>query len=262
MKTLLLSLLLAVTQAIAWGGEADEKLIRATYKLANETSTATCLVVSRQGKAEGAGPNRYLVTAHHVFDQMRGNTCVLVSRTARDDGTFHRKEITLEIRRKGRGNFWIKHPDHDLAILPLPADVVVEALPVACLATESVMKDVHSGDDLRLAVFPEQSEANGAGFAILRNGTIASYPLTPAKPHPIFLIDTTAWSGDSGGPIIHATQRAENGLPLVVGIVHGMRSLTDTVKDSRFTERKRHYPLGISEAMHASFLWEILPEAM
>jgi hypothetical protein len=82
--------------------------------------------------------------------------------------------------------------------------------------------------------------------------------LTPIKPHPFFLVDTTAWSGDSGGPVMHASLRSPGGSPLVIGIVAGMRNITDTVKESRFVERKTHYPLGISEVLHVAFARELI----
>lgn len=237
--------------------QAAEKLVLATYKLANEASTASGMVVRRQ--TEDGKAQCFLLTAHHVFEQMKGDSCLLVSRTCREGGTFQRQDIQVPIRENGNPS-WKKHADHDLAVILLPDSINVEALPFDSLATEELLAEVRVGDAVRLAVFPERVEANGAGFPILRGGSIASYPLVPVKSHPTFLIDTTSWTGDSGGPVIHESLRSPSGGPLVVGIVRAMRNITDTVKESRFVERRTHFPLGISEALHATLARELILE--
>lgn len=259
MKRFLAPALLFLSQASVAGSEADEQLILATYKLFNEKSTATCLVVARPGKEEKKAA-RFIVTAHHVFDQMRGNTCQLVARTPEKNGAFTRKEFRIDIRQNAK-NLWQKHPRHDLAVLRLSDSVEINALPIESLVSDEALEKIHTGDAVRLAVFPEQSEANGAGFPILRTGAIASFPLIPVKLHPTFLVDTTTWGGDSGGPVIHASQRSPGGHPLVIGFVHGMRNITDTVKESRRVERKTNYPLGISEVTQAIFVREMIAKS-
>jgi hypothetical protein len=96
---------------------------------------------------------------------------------------------------------------------------------------------------------------------ILRGGVLASHPLLPVKPHPAYLVDTSAWAGDSGGPVSHESLRSPGGGPLVIGIVRGMRNITDTVKESRFVERKTHYPLGVSEVLHAVLARELIEQS-
>lgn len=231
--------------------DAAEKLVLATYKLASEGSTATCMVVRNKGE-DGAAKS-FVVTAHHVLVKTKGDTCILVSRTRRNEGTYQRREIRIPVRKAGQP-LWTKHATHDLAALPLPHDIEVVSLPLDSLATEQQLVEVRVGDGVRLAVFPERDEANKAGFPILRTGAIASYPVVPVQQHPMFLVDTNAWTGDSGGPVMHATLRSPSGGPLVIGVVRGMRSITDTVKESRFVERKTRYPLGISEVLHATLV--------
>jgi hypothetical protein len=244
-------------QSVSRGDQAAEKLILATYKLANDASTGTGTVF-RSEAAEGASKSR-LLTAHHVLDRMQGDSCTLVSRRRHENGVFQRHEIRLLIRREGKP-LWKKHPAHDLAVLPLPDAMKVEALPLDSLASETLLADVHAGDAVQLAVFPERVEANNAGFPILRAGIIASYPVVPVKPHPVLLVDVTTWPGDSGGPVIHASLRSPSGGPLVVGVVRGMRNITETIKESRFVERRIHHPLGISEVLHATMARAMLSE--
>jgi hypothetical protein len=238
--------------------DGAEKLILATYKLANEASTATGVVVCSESDSDS---RCFVVTANHVLAQMKGDSCTLVSRKRRDDGTFERREIRIPIRAEGNP-LWRKHADHDLAALPLPKSIDVNAIPLDCLATEPTLASVNVGDAVWLAVFPERSEANNAGFPILRSGTLASYPITPVKPHPILLVDTTSWTGDSGGPVAHKSLRTLNGDPVVVGIVRGMRNITETLRESRFVERKLNYPLGITEVLQASFARDLLEQIL
>ncbi len=248
--------LLACFTTSAFAAHPAEQLLLATYKLDNESSTATGTVICLDSDSE----NRQCVvlTADHVLSKMRGDSCTLVSRRPVAAG-YQREEIRIPIRREGR-ILWKKHPHFDLAVLPLPESVIVNSLPFSSLATEGQLTGVHPGDSVRLAVFPERSEANGAGFPLLRHGSLASYPLIPVHPHPSFLIDTTSWSGDSGGPVMHHSLRSDEGGPLLIGIVTGMRSITDTIKESRFVERRTHYPLGITEALHATFAREIIDQ--
>jgi len=241
------------------GDEAAEQLVLATYKVAGEGSTATCIAVRHE--TEGKEGHNFVVTAGHVLEQMKGDTCTLVARKRLDDGRYHRQEVRLPIREGGRP-LWTRHGRHDLAVLPLPAAIEVETLPFDCLPTEEQLAAVRVGDALRLAVFPERAEANAAGIPILRSGSIASHPIVPVDPHPVFFVDTTSWSGDSGGPVIHATLRSPSGGPMVIGIIRGMRRITETLKESRFVERRIHYPLGISEVLHATFLRTIIEKAV
>ncbi len=241
----------------ARGDDAAEQIVLATYKLANDGSTAGGFVVCIDSSDGGEG-KCVVVTAHHVLDRMRGNSCSLVSRRRREDKMYQRHEISIPIRKSGNP-LWKKHPQHDLAVLPLPNSVKVESIPLDSLATEDLLAEVRVGDSIRSAVFPERVEANNAGLPIMRSGCIASFPLVPVKLHPAFMIDTTSWTGDSGGPIIHQSKRSPSGGPLVIGIVRGMRSVTDTARESRFVERRTHYPLGLSEVMHAALVWDLIP---
>ena len=237
--------------------DAAEKLLLATCKLANDASTGTSTVVLLT-QSDGTS-RRFAITANHVLEQMAGDTCVLVSRAPLEGGAFQRLEVRVAIRANGQRT-WLKHPGHDLAALPLPDSPNIEALPFDCLPTPEQLADFHAGDAVGLAVFPERAEANSIGFAMLRGGSIASYPLVPATAHPMFLVDTVSWPGDSGGPVMHDSLRAPNGGPLLIGVVRGMRNVTDTVKESRFVERRTHYPLGIAEVLHAALVREMIPD--
>ena len=230
--------------------EAARDLILSSYKLANPKSTATGFVVKKN-------KHFYLITAHHVLQKMEGTHFTLVSRQEKAKGVYHREEIRIQLRKEGK-DLWVKHTKHDIAVLELPANLNLVALPFECLPTEDSMANIHVGDEVRSAVFPEKTEANGAGFPLMRHGVIAGFPLHPIQHNPMFQIHTTSWAGDSGGPVIlHAPSR-EGGVPIVIGVIQGLLNITDTTKESRFVERKMHYPLDLSEVVNAYFARELI----
>lgn len=241
LRLVCLFVLISIQSTLA--GEETEKLVLATYKLFNEAVTATGFIVKTDDRT-------FVVSAAHVFEGMRGDQFLLVARKAEEDGEYRRNDRPVPIRADGKP-LWKKHPKQDIAVLPLPDDFDEPGLPFEALAEDSGMK---VGDELRITTYPEKFEANGAGFPALRIGIVASFPLTPHKIHGTFLIDMTSWGGDSGGPVILADE-AE---PVVVGIVSGKHQITDSSNESRYVERKVHYPLNISFAVHASFARQLI----
>lgn len=244
------------TPKILRADEATQRLVLATHKLFNDASTAGGLAVSF-GKHEDGSDKIAIVTAHHVLDHMKGTKMILVTRKLREDKQYQRVDVPLRIRDDDGRRLWKKHPKHDIAIFPLPKDINVSPIPVTCFAREKDLERVFVGDSIRAAVYPERLESNNAGFPIVRSGSIASFPLAPIDSHTFFMADITAWGGDSGGPVIHATERSADGLPLVLGLVRGKRSYTETKKESKFVERRTHYSLEISDIVHAAYIWEM-----
>lgn len=225
--------------------EATERLVLATYKLFNDSSVATGFIIKKDETS-------FVVTADHVLRNMKGGEMLLVARRKNDNGSYRREDLAIRIRKDGK-DLWTKHQEHDLAVLQLPDEIDEPGLPFEALAEDSGMK---VGDELRATTFPERFEANGAGFPTLRGGFVASFPLGPHDVHPTFLIDMTSWGGDSGGPAILANADSET--PTIVGIVVGKHQITDTKKESRYVERKTHFPLNISYAVHASFARQMI----
>ncbi len=246
---ILLAICFAIPQLQVRSDEIAEKLILATYKLSNDASTASGFVVHR---VDNGSLKYFVITADHVLRQMKGNTCKLVSRMRQESGTYERQEIELTIRMGGK-ELWRADKGHDVAALPLADDLNVVSVPYECLATEQALEQVYAGDRVLTAVFPERIESNGAGFPIMRGGTIASYPLRPVNAHVMFLVDVNSWKGDSGAAVMHANVRHENDWPLILGYTRGMQNITDTVKESRFVTKRTDYPLGVSVVGQAIF---------
>ncbi len=244
MKILLFAAGLMVSAGIpARAAEHAEAMMRATFKLFNKDSTATCFLLRD-------GADVFLVTAAHTVEKAHGETCLLVLRDA-EDGTWKRRDEKVAIR-DGERPLWTKHPDADLAVLKLEPEVPDDAtLPVGAVKPEGFPP---LGDPVMLLTYPARVEANGAGFPIARQAVVASFPAEPMAERPSFLIDATAWDGDSGGPVF---VDAGKGRPQVVGIVIERIDHVENIESNR-ESRKVTTPMGLSRALAAPLILETI----
>ena len=122
--------------------------------------------------------------------------------------------------RDGDKQLWTKHPELDVAALrvEVPKGVDLAPFPFDRVADESwaKKKKVRAGQDVFVACFPVRLEANPAGWPLLRKGSIATHPLTPAAGAKTILVDYAHFEGDSGAPLV----AYPDGEPLVVGLVY------------------------------------------
>jgi hypothetical protein len=233
--------------------------MRATFKIANENSTATCFVIARPGASETSRRELVLVTAAHVFETMSGDECRIVLHEERADGTFVRNEVPLKIR-SAEKPLWLRHSEVDVAALKLelPAGRTIAALDIDRLAGESAVGNgkLRSADEVWILCYPAQLESSSAGFPVLRRGTVASFPLTPIESNRTFLVDFTTFGGDSGAPVVVRDRNASDAAgqrTSVVGLVSGMHRET-TKSISPVEERTVHRPLGLAIVVHAEFI--------
>lgn len=250
----LISIATLLSTAGATLGNPAEKLALCTHKLFNESSTATCFLLH-----EAAAPEKkYLATAAHVLEKTSGESAVLVLRKEAG-GRYQRHDHQIAIR-KGDAPLWTRHPELDLAVLPLPAspDAPLRSMPTSALATDELLRE--SGVTVCSEVFclgyPNRLEANGIGFPVARGGTVASFPVTPTADHPTFMMDYTTYEGDSGGPVF-ATSRAGGGGALIVGVVIERFHANEKTETSRETREVRH-PLHLAKVVQASYLLDTL----
>jgi trypsin-like peptidase len=153
-----------------------------------------------------------LVTAAHVFDDISGDTATIVLRKKQADSTYKLTPYQFPIRAQGK-NLYEKHPDVDVAALVLdhlPTENDIPLLGYDAFAEEDTFEKlhIHPGNNLTALGYPLGAAANEWGFAILRSGKIASYPLLPIKTVKTFLFDFRVFSGNSGGPVFLEEPRA------------------------------------------------------
>lgn len=241
---------------VSYAGDFATEMLDATFKLFHEDSTATCFFVRR----ETPDTNLYLVTAAHVLERTKGDTAIVVLRERRADGSHERRDHTLAIRSNNKP-LWVRHATEDIAVLRFstPPPIPVGSLPSSALANEAGLttEGLHICSSLFVLTYPQRFEANDAGFAVARQGIIASHPFLPIQRYHTFIADFTTFAGDSGGPVFVA---GTNGHPLLVGIV-----LAQFRHDERVTleyeERTIHHPLGLGIVLHAQFIQDTINEA-
>lgn len=145
-----------------------------------------------------------LVTAGHVLDNMPGASARIGYRFQGPDGAWRYDAQPLAIR-DGASRLWVRNPGQDIAVMAIsaPAQFARAAIPLSWLGDEGAFTQagVGPGDEMFVLGFPEGLAANTDGFPILRAGRVASYPLTPIRQFPSFLLDFRVFSGNSGGPV-------------------------------------------------------------
>ncbi len=233
-----------------------ERIMSATFRVMVNGQSATAFLVKIDAVEEGNAPRIVLVTASHAFDGPDRRECQVVLRRRRDDGSYERSELVVPLRRDG-DPLWKKHPEQDIAALPVDLPEGVEAAPFSLdqIADEQALaeKKVHVGQDVWVPCFPASLEGNEAGWPVLRHGSVASHPLVPVTWAKTFLIDSTVFGGDSGAPVVVVA----NDAPLVAGLVIGMHRQTDK-SSLPFEEKTMHTPLGVAIVVQARFIRETI----
>jgi hypothetical protein len=236
--------------------EALEDGLAATSRITDRVSSGTCFLVSARGTRGPENVKAVLITTAHALEGMTGSECQLILRTLKSDRSFTRKEVAVPIRTDNKPR-WKRHPDHDIAALPveLPAGVAVKPFLTQQLADEKSLTDrkIRVGQEVWIPCYPSNLEANEAGWAILRKGAIATYPLTPLRVAKTLLIDFSVFGGESGAPVVAISE----GKPLVVGMVVGMHRQTSR-SSTPFEDRTTHTPLGLAIVVQAAFVRETL----
>lgn len=204
-------------------------LIQATvqleqYKNPAQRTVGTGFLVTVE-EADGT-PQTVLITARHVFNDMKGQEARVGYRTANADGSWSYTPRTLKIRDASGAPLWTSHPERDVAAIRLkaPPEFARAAIPIGYLATDDDIASnrIAPGAELFVLGFPKGLSANNAGFPILRSGRVASYPVSPSAS-PTFLLDFAVFQGNSGGPVFATPglQPASIGVarPMIAGIL-------------------------------------------
>jgi S1-C subfamily serine protease len=153
-----------------------------------------------------------LVTAKHVFEDIKGDEATVILRKLNLGGYAVAYPFSVKIRDHGQ-LLYKAHPTADVAAIDvsLPTDSLVaqrDVTNIDWLATDDFLEsiDIHPGDELLCLGYPLGLAANDAGYPILRGGKIASYPVIPLKRTNRILYDFQVQPGNSGGPVYFSFQ--------------------------------------------------------
>lgn len=253
LRCLTLLCLTLCSQAVFSDDDAAENALRATVRLSGGGASGTGFFVAI---GEGDGAKTVLVSAAHVFDDMKAAECTLVLRRREDDGQYKREEMQLTIRKDDKP-LWKRHNEGDVAAMEmkLPPGTDIKPLVLDQVADEKFAADrkIRVAKEVFIPCFPVGLESNSIGWPILRRGSIASHPLTPLKSAKTMFVDFSTFGGDSGSPVM----LCEGDRPIVVGVVSSMQRQSDrTIMP--FEERTVHTPLGLSVVVQSPLVRETI----
>ena len=232
-----------------------EAVIRATVQIdqpitADRRQAATAFLVNAP-RPDGS-PRTVLVTAAHVLERMPGEVARLAWRYETAPGEWRRELEPVLIRVDGAAR-WTRHPDQDLAVMEIaaPPEFARAAIPLAWIGDAGTPERLRlsPADEMLTVGYPGGLSSNAAGFPILRAGRTASFPLSPVRRFPLFLLDFRVFSGNSGGPVFVTddTSPGPPRPPVIVGVL-----IRQTEQDGRAFE------LGV--VAHAVFVRETVAQ--
>ena len=242
---------------MAWDLSVD--LIQATVQLEQPLGDGTRTVGTGfliNDPTPDGKPRIVLVTAEHVLEKMPLASARIGFRVQGADGAWRYDPQALKIRDGAGHPLWSHHPSRDVAVLvvEVPPAFAKAAIPLTYLAGADTFGKyaLGPGDEMMALGFPRGLSSNTAGFPILREGRVASYPLGPSDAVPTFLLDFSVFPGNSGGPVFMAeSARRRPGADGTEPVQFIAGILTQQVEMD-------HERLGIGIVTHARFVREAI----
>lgn len=249
--------------------DLNTALMLNTYKIVGKESIGTCFLI-----ADYITDTTYkyiLVTATHVLSGITGDSATLILRKKNGD-IFRKMEYKIAIRSNSK-NLYLNHQNSDVSVMYLTSfpdsAFLGPAIPEYLLADDDVFirNNIHAGYEVRCLGFPLNFEANNAGFAILRSGNIASYPLYPSKNYPTFLLDVKIFKGNSGGPVYYSRDEFKNvvtygkeglkSLHYILGLVSQERVKTES-KNTIYETETKVTQMDIAVVINSSYIKDMI----
>lgn len=277
-----------VTRCLSAGFEINTTLMHYTFRIEGPTDkpnevtygTGFLMAIPIPDVPDKGRP--ILVTAAHVLSKISGKDAKVYLREETADGAFRKVVIPVRIREEDKP-LWVQHPNADVAVIGItpPSFLLSQGrqkpLPSTdLLADDAFMQryEIHPGDELLCLGYPLGVEANPQGFAILRSGRIASFPLTPANAVRSFLYDFEVFGGNSGGPVYFVDKSRTYGgtmhlgetVSSIVGLVTqekfqpstSVKLLEDSSDKKRYEVTETREDLNLAVVVPSHFIRETL----
>lgn len=195
-------------------------MVWSTYAVATSKGLATCIAVNTRNPSAPHEIVPVLVTSAHVLSTAPHGPFYVVMRIP--DSRGNPKAAILELNLPPTAEpIYVKHPRHDVAAfaLRIPPELAGTVRLRSFINENAIAhrgSEAHVGDEISLLGFPRVFPGTEGGFAVLRDGKIASYATGPPRDREKFLVNTNVYAGDSGGPVFKGRRL---GTPKVVGLV-------------------------------------------
>lgn len=207
-----------------------EKMMWSTYPIATQKGEATGFVINCRDPHSPGKTSPVVLTSAHVLETLGDRPMLIGLRQKLPQGGAVMLPLMLSPeKRRGGGRFYVRHPICDIAAfrVRLPDNMKSQAELVSSL-NERMLKGagrtMHTGDEVLLLGYPEVLPGTDGGFAVLRSGKVASYPVGIRSADNMFLINTDVYPGDSGAPVFAS---ARFGHPELVGILSSRIALNE-----------------------------------
>jgi hypothetical protein len=152
---------------------------------------------------------------------------------------------------------WEKHPEYDLAITRINLDIIIEeGAPVAFIPEEQLWtaaqmrsEGVATGDDVFVLGFPLGLAGEQKTYGLARSGIIARFDEEIISSDQSYLIDSSVFPGNSGGPVaLRPSVTSITGTPtigqaMIIGVVSGYVPYTDRA----ISEQTQHVRITFEE---------------
>ena len=223
-----------------------EKMMWSTYPLATPQGIASCVIVNRHDPSAPNGIVPVVITAAHVVAKTPHGPFYLFVRQQQPHQNPAVAVLELTSMINGDTAFFA-HPDADIAVLELRIDpqLANEVMFRSFVDERTIGRandEPRVGEELSILGFPKVFPGTVGAFPVLRSGRKASYSLAPTGEHEKFLINATAYPGDSGAPVF-----ANNG--------HGSLRLAGLLTE-RIGAKDQSVPLAV--AINATDIRETL----
>jgi hypothetical protein len=197
-------------------------------------STVRLLVEKRSGPeaasafvVNDAVEKHFIVTARHVIEEALSVTIHFYSG---EQGPDLGNPMPYEIREPGE--FWHPHSDRGIDVVDAPLEAVeqffaaekhavfVASIPFQCFAGKwqhyppspfSSARRPAALDEVLLVGFPNDYRDTPTSLPLLRRGQIATPLWLDHENRPVFVIDTAASHGTSGGPVYYVEEMNRSG---------------------------------------------------
>lgn len=224
----------------------------------------------------GRQPYRiFLVTNRHVFFNRKIKEYVkeVLLRFNTTEGKSHHFKIRL--LNEDNSPSWLTHENEkvDLAVLPINPSAMDEAKidyyffreNELFFARDFYSKNIATGDGLFVLGFPMSISGKAKNFVILRQGIIARFD-EEVLDEGFYYIDSSAYPGNSGGPVIIRPEivsiqgTSSNGSAGLIGVVSSGETYSDVAISQQTGEAKIIFTeqTGLVRVVPVEYIYEII----